>query len=217
LSTNRQLATEMNGVKELNKTNKLSEDFEMASNQNFYSHDLGNEKPLAPTNSTMEDDTVSIISHRSHSSFSSEILQNSIYATRKMSNASDASSPKTAMLMQERLNEISKRVRSRKLKLSLEETYDKLQRIRKKVPTMMQNGKPCPPESERFRDWIDSMRKLDLKFRQLDIEVNAANLLDYDALEEDTGRHAWLDGDDFEDMFGYSMEIVSPKGMIGFE
>jgi len=35
--------------------------------------------------------------------------------------------------------------------------------------------------------------------------------------EEDTGRHAWLDGDDFEDMFGYSMEIVSPKGIIGFE
>ena len=67
--------------------------------------------------------------------------------------------------------------------MSLEETYDKLQRIRKKVPTMTQNGKPCPPESERFRDWIDSMRKLDLKFRQLDIEVNAANLLDYDALE----------------------------------
>ena len=33
--------------------------------------------------------------------------------------------------------------------------------------------------------------------------------------EEDTGRHAWLDGDDFEDMFGYSMEIVSPKGMVG--
>jgi len=204
----------MNGVKELN-TNKFSEDFETASNQNFSSHDLGNEKLIAPTNSTMwEDDTVSIISH---SSFSSEVLQNSIYATRKMSSASDASSPRTAKLMQERLYEISKRVRSRKLKLALEETYDKLQRIRKKVPTMTKNGKPCPPESARFRDWIDSMRKLDLKFRQLDIEVNAANLLDYDALEEDTGRHAWLDGDDFEDMFGYSMEIVSPKGMIGFE
>merc|ERR1719245_2878473 len=101
--------------------------------------------------------------------------------------------------------------------MELDDTYNRLKAIRKKIP-LDKYHRMARPDTQKFRVWIESMRVLDLKLRQLELEVNASNLVGSDALESPKGpRHAWLSSDQFQELFGYSMELVSPSKMVGFE